>query len=41
MKSEPQNRRIINRRMSKGGFALLNLFIEQIEFIPSLFDIQN
>jgi hypothetical protein len=24
-KSEPQNRRIMNRRMSKGGFALLSL----------------
>jgi hypothetical protein len=24
-KSEPQNRRISNRRISKGGFALLNL----------------
>jgi len=24
--SEQQNRRIMNRRMSKGGFALLNLY---------------
>ena len=29
----------MNRRMSKGGFAVLNHFIEQIEFIPSIFDI--
>ena len=26
VKSEPQNRRISNRRMSKGGFASLSLF---------------
>jgi hypothetical protein len=26
--SEPQNRRISNRRISKGGFALLSLFFK-------------
>jgi hypothetical protein len=38
-KGEPQNFRILNRRESKGIFALLNLFIKKIEFIPSTFDI--
>ena len=28
-KNEPQNRRIMNRRMSKGGFAALSLFINR------------
>jgi len=28
-KSEPQNFRILNRRESKGGIALLNLFIKK------------
>jgi len=40
-KSEPQNFRILNRRESKGGFALLNLFVKKIEFIPSTFDIRH
>jgi hypothetical protein len=38
LNSEPQNRRIMNRRMSKGGFALLNLFYK-IDRIHS-FDIR-
>jgi hypothetical protein len=28
LNSEPQNRRIMNRRISKGGFALLKLFLK-------------
>jgi len=31
---------MMNRRMPKGGFALLNLLFEQPEFIPSKFDIR-
>jgi len=33
--------RISNRRISKGGFAALNLFIKSIEYIPSTFDIHD
>jgi hypothetical protein len=29
LNSEPQNRRMMNRRISKGGFALLNLFYKK------------
>ncbi len=28
LNSEPQNRRIMNRKISKGGFALLKLFLK-------------
>jgi len=45
-KSEPQNRRIMNRRISKEGIATLVLFLAKIDRIPSfdrrhsLFDIR-
>jgi hypothetical protein len=35
-KSEPQKRRMLNRRISKGCFALLNLLIKSTELIPSI-----
>jgi len=34
LKSEPQNRRILNRRISKGGIATLFLFLAKIDRIP-------
>jgi hypothetical protein len=29
-----------NRRISKGGFAPLNLFYKKIEYLPATFDIR-
>jgi hypothetical protein len=40
LNSEPQNSRISNRRISKGGFATLSLFYKKIEYLPSTFDIR-
>jgi hypothetical protein len=34
--SEPQNRRIMNRRISKGGFAALSLFYKKDRSTQSL-----
>jgi hypothetical protein len=41
LNSEPQNRRIMNRRMSKGGFALLNLFYKIDRSTTEAHDGQN
>jgi len=37
---EPQNRRISNRKIPKGGFASLNLF-KKTECLPSKFNIDE
>ena len=41
LNSEPQNRRIMNRRMSKGGFALLSLFYKIDRSTTEAHDGQN
>jgi hypothetical protein len=41
LNGEPQNSRIANRRISKDGIASLNLFIKQIKYIPSIFNIEG